>query len=62
MTLVLRSKGDPMALLPAVKTAIWSVTKDQRVSGDAFTLEGLLVISDSKLAHHRTTSGRSGRM
>src|SRR4029077_17961230 len=42
MTLVLRSKGDPMMLRPAVKTAIWSVNKEQRVTGDTFTLEQYL--------------------
>ncbi len=39
VTLALRTKGDPMALLPAVKAAIWSINKEQRVSGDTFTLE-----------------------
>jgi putative ABC transport system permease protein len=39
MTLALRTNGDPMASLQAVKTAIWSVNKDQRISGDTFTLE-----------------------
>jgi putative ABC transport system permease protein len=39
MTLVMRTKGDPLALLPAVKAAIWSVNKDQRISGDTFTME-----------------------
>ena len=41
-TLVLRTSGDPLKLLPAVKAAIWSVSKDQRVSGTVFTLEGYL--------------------
>ena len=37
--LVMRTKGDPMAVLPAVKAAIWSVNKEQRISGETFTLE-----------------------
>ena len=39
MTLVMRTKGDPLALLPAVKAAIWTVNKDQRIFGDTFTME-----------------------
>jgi putative ABC transport system permease protein len=39
ITLALRTKGDPLALLPAVKAAIWSMNKEQRISGDTFTLE-----------------------
>ena len=39
---MLRTSGDPLTLLPAVKAAIWSVSKDQRVSGTVFTLEGYL--------------------
>jgi putative ABC transport system permease protein len=39
MTLALKTHGDPMTVLPAVKAAIWSVNKDQRISGDTFTLE-----------------------
>ena len=35
----LKTRGDALAVLPAVKSAIWSVNKDQRVSGDTFTLE-----------------------
>ena len=31
-----------MAVFPAVKAAIWSVNKDQRLSGDVFTLEGYM--------------------
>jgi predicted permease len=40
--LVMRTAGDPMAVLPAVKAAIWSVNKDQRISGEVFTLEGYM--------------------
>ncbi len=32
--LVARTQGDPMATLPAVKAAIWSVNPEQRLSGD----------------------------
>ena len=42
MTLALRTRGDPMAVLPAVKAAIWSVNREQRISGDVFTLEGYM--------------------
>ena len=37
-TLAMRTSGDPMAVLPAVKAAIWSVNKEQRITGDVFTL------------------------
>jgi putative ABC transport system permease protein len=39
VTLVMRTTGEPMAVLPAVKAAIWSVNKEQRIGGDTFTLE-----------------------
>ena len=39
MTLALKTHGDPMTVLPSVKAAISSVNKDQRISGDTFTLE-----------------------
>jgi ABC-type antimicrobial peptide transport system permease subunit len=39
---VLRTSGDPLDLLPAVKAAIWSVSRDQRISGPIFTLEGYM--------------------
>ncbi len=38
-TLVVRTAGDPMAVLPAVKAAIWSVNREQRLTGDTVTLE-----------------------
>jgi putative ABC transport system permease protein len=38
-SLVIRTMGDPMAVLPAVKAAIWSVNKEQRLTGDTVTLE-----------------------
>jgi predicted permease len=42
VTLALRTRGDALAVLPAVKTAIWSVDKEQRIGGDRFTLERYL--------------------
>ncbi len=39
MTLVMRTSSDPLAVLPAVRTAIWSVNKEQRLSGETFSLE-----------------------
>jgi predicted permease len=41
-SLVMRTTGDPMAVLPAVKAAIWSVNREQRLSGDSFTLEAYM--------------------
>ena len=41
-TLVMRTAGDPMTVLPAVKAAIWSVNKDQRLTADSFTLAGYM--------------------
>jgi putative ABC transport system permease protein len=38
-TLVMRTSGDPLAVLPAVKSAIWSVNGEQRLRGDTVTLE-----------------------
>jgi putative ABC transport system permease protein len=38
-TLVIRTAGDPMAILPAVKAAIWSVNREQRLTNDTVTLE-----------------------
>jgi putative ABC transport system permease protein len=40
--LVIRTSGDPMAVLPAVKTAIWSVNREQRLTSDIVTLEGYM--------------------
>ena len=39
VNLVIRTGGDPMAVLPAVKAAIWSVNREQRLTGDTVTLE-----------------------
>ena len=39
---VVRTAGDPMKVLPAVKAAIWSVNKDQRLNDDTVTLEGYM--------------------
>jgi putative ABC transport system permease protein len=41
-TLVLRTAGNPLAVLPAVKAAIWSVNDQQRLTGDVVTLEGYM--------------------
>jgi predicted permease len=49
-TLVMRSVGDPLRILPAVKGAAWSVNKDQRISGETFTLEGYM---DALVAQRR---------
>ena len=38
-TLVVRTAGDPMQVLPAVKAAIWAINREQRISGDTLTLE-----------------------
>jgi putative ABC transport system permease protein len=37
--LAVRTAGNPLAVLPAVKAAIWSINKEQRFTGDAVTLE-----------------------
>jgi putative ABC transport system permease protein len=41
-TLVIKTAGDPMAVVPSVKAAIWSVNRDQRLTGDVVTLEGYM--------------------
>jgi predicted permease len=38
-TLVVRTASDPMSVLPAVKAAIWSVNREQRLTSDTPTLE-----------------------
>ena len=38
-SLVVRTARDPMAVLPAVKAAIWSVNPEQRLTGETVTLE-----------------------
>jgi predicted permease len=40
VALVIRTRANPLQVLPTVKAAIWSVNKEQRLSGDIFTLEG----------------------
>ena len=40
--LVMKTSGDPMQVLPAVKAAIWSVNKEQRLTSDTVTLEGYM--------------------
>jgi putative ABC transport system permease protein len=42
VTLVVRTTGDPLATLPAVKAAIWSVNKEQRLTGETVTMEGYM--------------------
>ncbi len=37
-------------MLPAVKAAIWSINKDQRLTADTYTLEGYL---DRMIAQRR---------
>jgi putative ABC transport system permease protein len=49
-TLVVRTQGDPLRVLPAVKAAIWTVNKDQRLSSETVTLEGYL---DSMISRRR---------
>jgi putative ABC transport system permease protein len=49
-TLAIRATGDPLAILPAVKAAIWSINKDQRLTSDTYTLEGYL---DRMIAQRR---------
>jgi putative ABC transport system permease protein len=41
-TLVIKTAGDPMAVVPSVKAAIWSVNREQRLTGDTVTLEGYM--------------------
>ena len=41
-TLVIRTGADPLSVLPAVKSAIWSVNKEQRLTGDTLTLEAYM--------------------
>jgi putative ABC transport system permease protein len=41
-TVVIRTTGEPMAVLPSVKAAIWSVNREQRLTGDTVTLEGYM--------------------
>jgi putative ABC transport system permease protein len=41
-TLTVRTTIDPLAVLPRVKAAIWSINRDQHFPGDVFTLEGYM--------------------
>jgi putative ABC transport system permease protein len=41
-TLVMRTSGDPLDRLAAVKTAIWAVNKDQRLRTETVTLEAYM--------------------
>jgi putative ABC transport system permease protein len=41
-TLVIKTAGNPMAIVPSVKAAIWSVNREQRLTADTVTLEGYM--------------------
>jgi putative ABC transport system permease protein len=41
-TLVVRTRGDPLAVLPALKAAIWAINPEQRLNAEIVTLEGHL--------------------
>jgi putative ABC transport system permease protein len=41
-TLVMRTAGDPLGVLAAVKTAIWSVNGEQRLTSDTVTLDAYM--------------------
>ncbi len=47
MSLVLRTRGDPAVLAPAVRAAVWSVDKDQPILRVA-TMEGLAAQSEAQ--------------
>jgi putative ABC transport system permease protein len=49
-TLVIRGPSDPMALLPSVKGAIWSVNRDQMIYTDRVTLDAYM---DGLIAQRR---------
>jgi putative ABC transport system permease protein len=38
----MRTRGNPLDILPSVKAAIWSVNPDQRLTQDVVTIEGYL--------------------
>jgi predicted permease len=39
---VMRTAGDPLAALPAAKSAVWAINPEQRFTADIFTLEGYM--------------------
>ena len=41
-TLVIKTDGDPLRVVPAVKSAIWSVNREQRLTAETVTLEGYM--------------------
>ena len=41
-TIVVRTAGDPLAVFPAVKAAVWALNREQRFTGDTYTLEQYL--------------------
>jgi len=51
-TVLMRTAGDPLKVLPAVRAAIWSVSKDQPINGPLFTLEQYM---DRLIAQRRFT-------
>ena len=40
--LVVRTAGNPAAILPALKAAVWSVNPEQHLTQQVYTLEGIL--------------------
>jgi predicted permease len=40
--MVMKIRGETLAALPAVKAAIWAVNRDQRITGDTFTLDAYM--------------------
>ncbi|HEX9761391.1 MAG TPA: ABC transporter permease [Candidatus Acidoferrales bacterium] len=42
VNLVMRTPGDPLKVLPAVKAAIWAVNSEQRLTSQTVTLEGYM--------------------
>jgi putative ABC transport system permease protein len=41
-TIAIRTAGDPLAVYPAVKAAIWAINPEQRFTADTVTLEGYM--------------------
>ena len=39
---VVRTTGNPLAILPAVKSAVWALNPEQRFTSEIFTLEGYM--------------------
>ena len=49
-TLLVRTRTDPMRVLPAVKSAIWGINPEQRFTSDAVTIEQFI---DRQIAQRR---------